>query len=156
MAFEILWRELSPGYRLPEMTCPKRRSFFPAALPVLISLQHLQQPSKHVLVLVQSLVGVDADAVRMATDQLLHLAGASAAEGVEGPPGGWQGWAKAVNASSAGCGPPGAHATPGDDASGAELCRRSLTLPLAHGLASGVIPVASFPARRQHYAYLAF
>ena len=70
--------------------------------------------------LAQSLVGVDADAVRMATDQLLHLAGASAAEGVEGPqPGGWPGWAKAVSASSAGCGPPGAHATPGDDASGA-------------------------------------
>ena len=67
----------------------------------------------------QSLVGVDADAVRMATDQLLHLAGASAAEGVEGPqPGGWQAWSKAVNASSAGCGPPGAHSTPGDDASG--------------------------------------
>ncbi len=70
--------------------------------------------------LAQSLVGVDADAVRMATDQLLHLAGASSAEGVEGPaPGGWQAWAKAVSASSAGCGPPGAHATPGDDASGA-------------------------------------
>lgn len=58
----------------------------------------------------------------MATDQLLHLAGASSAEGVQGPaPGGWQAWAKAVSASSAGCGPPGAHATPGDDASGAEL-----------------------------------
>ena len=58
----------------------------------------------------------------MATDQLLHLAGASSAEGVEGPaPGGWQAWAKAVSASSAGCGPPGAHATPGDDASGAVL-----------------------------------
>ena len=59
----------------------------------------------------------------MATDQLLHLAGASTAEGVEGPPGGWQAWAKAVSASSAGCGPPGEHATPGDDASGAALSR---------------------------------
>jgi len=64
---------------------------------------------------------VDADAVRMATQQLLNLASASATEGVASPPEGWQPWAKNVSASSAGCGPSGDSETVGDDASGARL-----------------------------------
>ena len=64
---------------------------------------------------------MDADAVRMATQQLLNLASASATEGVASPPEGWQPWAKNVSASSAGCGPSGDSETVGDDASGAHL-----------------------------------